>query len=113
MSALWRDLVGARVLLLLGAGLLAALIALTFEPTRDAGTVHGRVTGFNQLESKYPRPVRLLSVKLDDGKLVWVRAPNGVLPAPNARVRLVRHEHLGLWRRTTFQFEAYEPYNGQ
>ncbi len=104
-ASLRRDLHGARIIITVGGLCLIALVILASEPSHDIGSVDGLIVGFNQADSKWPNPVRTVTVRLDDGRTVIVLA-NGSAAAPNSRVRLREIQHLGWWRRTTFRLDT-------
>lgn len=103
-QSLRRDMGKAWVYLLVGVSVAGAMIAFASEPRRDLGLVQGRVTAFIQSDSKWPRPRRALTVRLDDGRTVVVHALGEFRVHSNERVTLREIQHLGWWRRTTFQY---------
>ncbi len=104
-ASLRDDLYRARVYIAVFGLLVIALVVFASEPSRDLGSVEGRIVAFNQADSRWPNPARTITVRLDDGRTAIVWTSGRALPPPNTRVRLRETEHLGWWRRTTFRLD--------
>ncbi len=107
-AACWRDFVRARVYILVGVLVVATVVVFASEPRREVGSVQGHVIAINQVDSRWPNPLRTITVRLDDGRTAVVSVRGGFPAEPNARVRLRETEHRGWWRRTTFRLDRTE-----
>jgi hypothetical protein len=106
--SLRRDFVKARVLVTVLVLLALAIVFFASEPRREIGLVQGRVTGFSQGDTEWPNTSRLITVRLDDGRVVVARVRGGFLAPDNERVTLREIERGSWWRRRTFVFLSAE-----